>query len=168
MFDPITAALLFVTIVICYVWFSTTKLCDRFFTLPGRMLIGIILFTVSAMYLPEAKADEHEILQVVQLQIEAFEGGDATMALALMTADTQKKFNGTVGFRQWIKTNMPILFWHHKTVMGRQSTAKEYILQPVLFSYGAETYAVTFFMLKIGGDWKIDNIVMLPIRLFGV
>lgn len=172
MFDPIFATVLFVALVAAYTWFTFTDFCNKLFTLPGRILVGAVLFAAAAVYLPRANAAEvpstETAQKIVRAQLLAFENKDDSTVFSMMSADTQKVTKTPKDFHMWVETNMPALLDQDSVLFGDPWVEKESMMQPVIVFSVGKAYAFVFVVSRCADVVCIDNIVLLPIKLFGV
>lgn len=172
MLDSTLVTWLFIVLWLAFTWFVFTDVCARCFTVPGRVLLGVTLLLATTMWLHRAEAAElppaNKAEQIVRSQLSAFETKDDNLVFSMMSPDTQKVAKTPKDFHAWVEKNMPAMFDHESVIFGDPWPEKGSIMQPVIVFSVGKAYAFIFVVVLCAETVCIDNIVLLPIKLFGV
>ena len=119
-------------------------------------ILSLFTFTSTAI------AQESDVRQVIQNQIEAFQRNDVESAFEFAAPSIKSIFGNSKRFGMMVQRGYPMVFKQRNLTFKEHNNAENTALQDVLIEdMAGELHLLRYAMILLDGEWKIAGVELL-------
>ena len=130
------------------------------------------IFLICALFLltaPIFAGDKEDIQATISKQLEAFQLNDFEEAFSYASPSIQSIFGGPANFESMVKRGYPMVWRPQKVIFLSVDPYHHGMAQNVqIFDQNKKAHYLRYYMVKLGEDWKISGVKILPSSDFSV
>ncbi|MEL6124994.1 MAG: DUF4864 domain-containing protein [Pseudomonadota bacterium] len=135
-----------------------------------KSVVGALaLFVMLGFTAPEARADEGAIRDVIVSQLDAFQRDDFDDAFSFASPMIKRMFRTPDRFGAMVRGGYPMVWRPSSVRFGTFEERGGVPYQSVLLEDAqGKAYVAEYEMIRVGGDWQINGVRILPGEQLGV